>query len=267
MKIDRHGKAKILTPEEIQLLFTKGLKTARDRALFGICLYTACRIREACTLRTTDVYNKKGLVRPELIIRKGNTKGKLATRAIPVIEELRLLLIKYYPKPRTWFLFTGRHGRNHIHPDSAAKILRDAFEEIDIEGASTHSFRRTALTQMSNAGIPLRIIQEISGHRDLSKLQNYLEVTETQIKGAVSSLSMLSHIEKRPYHDCVSGRTENRPGLEACLKALQPGNTLVVWKLDRLGRDLKHLVSTIDDLRKREVGMLKTTFFSITFVN
>jgi DNA invertase Pin-like site-specific DNA recombinase len=46
----------------------------------------------------------------------------------------------------------------------------------------------------------------------------------------------------RIYEDRASGRKDDRPGLAACLKALQPGNTLVVWKLDRLGRDLKHLV-------------------------
>ena len=56
------------------------------------------------------------------------------------------------------------------------------------------------------------------------------------------------------YKDLASGRKDARPGLDACLKALQPGNTLVVWKLDRLGRDLKHLVNLIDDLRKREIG-------------
>ena len=59
---------------------------------------------------------------------------------------------------------------------------------------------------------------------------------------------------ERIYHDRVSGKTEKRPGLDACLKALQPGNTLVVWKLDRLGRDLKHLITIVDDLRDREVG-------------
>jgi len=42
--------------------------------------------------------------------------------------------------------------------------------------------------------------------------------------------------------------------MRACLKALQPGNTLVVWKLERLGRDLKHLINTVDDLKKRNVG-------------
>ena len=59
----------------------------------------------------------------------------------------------------------------------------------------------------------------------------------------------------RLYQDLASGRHDARPGLVACLKALQPGNVLVVWKLDRLGRDLRHLVATVDDLRQRDVGL------------
>lgn len=59
---------------------------------------------------------------------------------------------------------------------------------------------------------------------------------------------------ERIYEDAVSGKREDRPGLNACLKALQPSNTLVVWKLDRLGRDLKHLVNIVDELKKRDVG-------------
>jgi DNA invertase Pin-like site-specific DNA recombinase len=60
---------------------------------------------------------------------------------------------------------------------------------------------------------------------------------------------------ERLYEDLASGRKDVRPGLVACLKALQPGNTLVVWKLDRLGRDLKHLVSVADELQQRRVGL------------
>jgi DNA invertase Pin-like site-specific DNA recombinase len=60
--------------------------------------------------------------------------------------------------------------------------------------------------------------------------------------------------EARIYHDLASGRKDMRPGLSECLKALQPTNTLVVWKLDRLGRDLRHLVNLVDDLRKKNIG-------------
>ncbi|WP_390821370.1 tyrosine-type recombinase/integrase [Anabaena azotica] len=48
---------------------------------------------------------------------------------------------------------------------------------MGLEGVSTHLFRRTALTQMSSARIPLRTIQEISSHSHLETLQRYLEVT------------------------------------------------------------------------------------------
>jgi DNA invertase Pin-like site-specific DNA recombinase len=59
---------------------------------------------------------------------------------------------------------------------------------------------------------------------------------------------------ERIYADRASGRKDDRPGLATCLQALQAGDTLVVWKLDRLGRSLKHLVSVVDELQQRQVG-------------
>ena len=56
------------------------------------------------------------------------------------------------------------------------------------------------------------------------------------------------------YDDRASGKREDRAGLAACLKAMRDGDTLIVWKLDRLGRDLAHLVAIVRDLEKRGVG-------------
>jgi len=63
MRIERHGQAKILTQQEIELLFNKGLRSSRDRTLFGVCLYTACQIAEACSLMVKDIYTNSGTVR------------------------------------------------------------------------------------------------------------------------------------------------------------------------------------------------------------
>jgi DNA invertase Pin-like site-specific DNA recombinase len=60
---------------------------------------------------------------------------------------------------------------------------------------------------------------------------------------------------KQLYEDQASGKREDRPGLTACLKALREGDTLLVWKLDRLGRDLRHLINTVHDLTGRGVGL------------
>lgn len=60
---------------------------------------------------------------------------------------------------------------------------------------------------------------------------------------------------ERLYEDLASGRHDARPGLTACVKALRDGDTLLVWKLDRLGRNLRHLVTLVEDLRQRQVGL------------
>ncbi|GAA2037562.1 recombinase family protein [Yaniella flava] len=57
------------------------------------------------------------------------------------------------------------------------------------------------------------------------------------------------------YEDKASGKQEDRPQLANCLKALRSDDTLIVWKLDRLGRDLRHLVNIVHDLTDRGVGL------------
>ncbi|MCW8399287.1 recombinase family protein [Legionella sp. PATHC038] len=56
------------------------------------------------------------------------------------------------------------------------------------------------------------------------------------------------------YEDFASGKRDDRPELANCLKALRKNDILVVWKLDRLGRDLRHLVNTVHDLTARNIG-------------
>src|SRR3954453_9860122 len=57
------------------------------------------------------------------------------------------------------------------------------------------------------------------------------------------------------YQDLASGKRDDRPGLPACLKALRRGDVLAAWKLDRLGRDLRHLVNLVHELTERGVGL------------
>lgn len=57
------------------------------------------------------------------------------------------------------------------------------------------------------------------------------------------------------YRDYLSGSIQDRPGLMAALKALRSGDTLLVWKLDRLGRNLRHIVNIVHDLEKKSIGI------------
>ena len=87
------------------------------------------------------------------------------------------------------------------------------------------------------------------GYARVSKSDNS-QVLDLQI----DALKNTEVNEENIYTDKISGTKDERPGLENCLKALRKNDILVVWKLDRLGRNLKHLINTIDDLNKREIG-------------
>src|SRR5271157_7517 len=89
-------------------------------------------------------------------------------------------------------------------------------------------------------------------------LVGYMRVSKTdgsQVNDLQRDAMLAAGVEPRHfYEDAASGKRDDRPGLAACLKALREGDTLIVWKLDRLGRDLRHLVNTVHDLTACGIG-------------
>jgi integrase/recombinase XerD len=179
MKCDRNGQAKILTDSEVSAIFS--LFSERDRAIFAICLFCGCRISEALSIRAGDIAG--GVI----TLRKNSTKGKRGSRSLPISPNLETILNNYLriTSPGE-FLFPGRFGTKPLTTAYADLVLRQACLTLGIKGVSTHSFRRTALTRMHARGVPLRTIQKISGHSSLAALSVYLEVTDENIRDAVS---------------------------------------------------------------------------------
>lgn len=194
MKINRFGQAEIFSSDQVSLLFTEGFVNPRDRSLFGICLYGGARINEACTMLKGDIVSTSKGLRSKLIMRKHNTKGGRDTREILIHPKLKEYLEIYIPvikaRSKNPHLFPGRHGLGHIHKASADRLLREALVRVNLDemGFSSHSFRRTCLSRMSDSGIPLRHIQSISGHRSLAALERYLGVTDEQKLSAIATL-------------------------------------------------------------------------------
>lgn len=87
------------------------------------------------------------------------------------------------------------------------------------------------------------------GYMRVSKVDGS-QVSDLQKDALLKEGVLPEHI----YDDMASGKNNARLGLDHCLKALREGDTLVVWKLDRLGRDLRHLVYTVHDLTGRGIG-------------
>jgi DNA invertase Pin-like site-specific DNA recombinase len=98
-------------------------------------------------------------------------------------------------------------------------------------------------------------------HRRVGVLQctmllGYMRVSTTDQNMDLQRDALLAAgvAERDIYSDKASGAKDDRPGLVACLRALRAGDTLLVWKLDRLGRSLRQLVTIVQDLAANNVG-------------
>lgn len=92
-------------------------------------------------------------------------------------------------------------------------------------------------------------IKMLIGYMRVSKSDGS-QTTDPQRDGLIEAGVKPEHL----YEDMASGKKDDRPGLTACLKALREGDTFFIWKLDRLGRDLRHLINTVHDLTTRGIG-------------
>jgi DNA invertase Pin-like site-specific DNA recombinase len=90
----------------------------------------------------------------------------------------------------------------------------------------------------------------------VGELLGYLRISTKDQKFDLQRDALLAAgvTDRYLYQDVASGAKQGRPGLAACLKALHPGDTLVVWKLDRVARSLLHLLEILQDLQERQIG-------------
>ena len=90
-------------------------------------------------------------------------------------------------------------------------------------------------------------------------LVGYMRVSTTDDRQTVDlqrDALVATGVDHRHLHtDKASGARDDRPGLKACLDYLNAGDTLIVWKLDRLGRSLPHLLTIVTDLKARGIGL------------
>lgn len=87
----------------------------------------------------------------------------------------------------------------------------------------------------------------------------YARVSTTQQDEALQSDALEAAGVDRVYVDHASGATDSRPGLDEMLRQLRPGDTVVIWRLDRLGRSLRHLIDLVAELDQRGVGLRSLT--------
>lgn len=186
VKSNRNGQAATLTPEQLDAIADELPPSAR--AVFSVCRFTAARVSEALNLKWENI------MQSEVVIPKTITKKKMKTRSIPMNprlwEELASWRVTWMeaqsrdPDKGDYVFPNAKDVTRHMTRQSVDKALRAACSELDVVGASTHSLRRSALTAASDKGVPLRVLQSISGHSSLEMLQRYLDVKDEAKRAA-----------------------------------------------------------------------------------
>jgi integrase/recombinase XerD len=170
MKVDRNGQAETLSEDQLEILFTE--LSPKMRLIFSICYYTSCRISEALKLEAQDVVGDR------IVFRRVTTKTK-RTREVKIPTKLQALF-RETQLPKSGYLFPGRR-KGHLTRQAADLALREACEYLGWRGISTHSFRRTGITKLHDAGVPLRRIQARTGHKSLTNLALYVDVRREEV--------------------------------------------------------------------------------------
>jgi len=178
-KTNRSGKASLLSRQQMELFLAN--LPVKYALLADLMYFSAGRVNEITTLRVRNINLKDEL----LTIEKASTKTK-ETRQIPLpptlVANLGMWIQENMLGEDDFIFFTDsknvkcRKGEKSVSTQSVDQFFRKAFDWIGVSGASTHSFRRTRLTRLHvDEGWSLREIMDISGHKNLLSLQQYLD--------------------------------------------------------------------------------------------
>jgi integrase/recombinase XerD len=177
-KTNRSGKSACLTESQIES-FCSNLPI-KYSLLAELMYFSAGRVKEITTIKVRNLNFQDGT----LTIEKSSTKTK-ESRMVPihprVMEDLSSWVKEHDLKNDDHVFFTEskntkyKKGEKAISTQSVDQFFRKSFDWVGISGGSTHSFRRSRLTHLLQRGWNLREIMDISGHKNLLTLQQYLD--------------------------------------------------------------------------------------------
>ena len=186
------SQAKTLTPQELRRV-TDYVATrkhaARNRAMLLMTHLAGMRVGEVAALRVDDVIEANGDVRREIRLDADQTKGSHA-RVVFVGEKLQKELAKYLalynPADRSQKLFyTQKRMKSGFDANTLAQHFHHLYRAVGIEGASSHSGRRSFITNLASKGVGVRVLMSLAGHRNISTTQIYIDVNDNQKRAAV----------------------------------------------------------------------------------
>lgn len=185
------AQAKTLTERDLKkvLNFISANKhAARNRAMLLCTAYAGMRVKEVAALKIVDVLDEDGGVKSEIRLTADQTKGDTA-RTVFLAEKLRKELLSYLAsidhsntqKP----LFATQKSRAGFTANTLCQHFHYLYSKAGVHGASSHSGRRTFITNLAGKSVSVRVLMSLAGHKNISTTQAYIDVNDNQLRKAV----------------------------------------------------------------------------------
>jgi integrase/recombinase XerD len=184
--------AKTLNQNEIHkvLGYTATRKhSTRNRCLLYTTFLSGMRVGEVATLRYSDVVNVDGTIKNEIRLSAQNTKTNEA-RTVFVNDKLRKEFEKYIAvykpsNPTVKFFYSQKRDSCGFSPNTLTQFFHYLYKRAGVDGASSHSGRRTFITNLATQGVGVRVLMSLAGHKNISTTQCYIDVNDDMKRKAV----------------------------------------------------------------------------------
>jgi integrase/recombinase XerD len=182
--------AKTLTEKELKQVLTYislHRHAARNRAMLLLTHWAGMRVGEVAALRIGDILNADGSIKSEIRLLAEQTKGRHA-RTVFVGQRLRKELMAYAATLKcrsTDQPLFATQKKQGFTANTLCQAFHWLYKEVGIDGASSHSGRRSFITNLASKGVGVRVLMALAGHRDISTTQRYIDVNDEMQRAAV----------------------------------------------------------------------------------
>jgi integrase/recombinase XerD len=185
--------AKTLSPAELKRVLavaSADRHAERNKLAILLSFYAGLRVKEIAALTIGDVFTKTGEVKSFIHLTAAQTKGKegrtivLGTKLIDAMRTYYILANLKQQQEVTKPLLRSQKG-TAFSANSLCQLFAHLYAAAGLEGASSHSGRRTFITNLSQKGVNAKVLMTLAGHKNLSTTQRYIDVNDAMLAQAV----------------------------------------------------------------------------------
>ncbi|WP_043283540.1 tyrosine-type recombinase/integrase [Reyranella massiliensis] len=186
--------AKTLTPKELRRVLdsiASNPHSARNRLMLLMTHWAGMRVGEVAAITVGDVLNTDGSVKHEIRLDAAQTKGKHA-RVVFMNDRLRKEISTYLKQigaKNDGLPLFRTQKRSAFSANTLCQTMNGIYRRAGIEGATSHSGRRSFVTTLASKGIGVRVLASLAGHRSIATTQAYIDVNDEMKRAAVELIA------------------------------------------------------------------------------